>query len=30
VRQAMTGKLAADWPPHLQSLIGTGRIRFAG
>lgn len=27
VRQAITQQLAADWPPYMQSLIDTGRVR---
>jgi hypothetical protein len=30
VRQAITGTLAADWPPYMQQIISTGNIRLAG
>ena len=30
VRQAITGKLAADWPPYLQQIISAGHVRLAG
>jgi hypothetical protein len=30
VRQAIASTLTADWPPYLQRLIDTGRIRLAG
>ena len=30
VRQAITGKLAADWPPYMQQIINAGHIRLAG
>ena len=30
VRQAIASQLTADWPPYLQQLIDTGRIRLAG
>ena len=29
VRQAIASQLTADWPPYMQQLIDTGRIRFA-
>jgi hypothetical protein len=30
VRQAITGKLAAGWPPYMQQIIEAGRISLAG
>jgi len=30
VRQAIASQLTTDWPPYLQQLINTGRIRIAG
>ena len=30
VRQAITGKLAADWPPYMQQIIKVGHGRLAG
>jgi hypothetical protein len=30
VRQAITDKLAADWPPYMQRIISAGRVRLAG
>ena len=30
VRQAIASQLTTDWPPYLQQLINTGRIRLAG
>jgi hypothetical protein len=30
VRQAITGKLAADWPPYMQQIINANRTRLAG
>ena len=30
VRQAITAKLAADWPPYMQRIIESGCIRLAG
>jgi hypothetical protein len=30
VRQAIASQLTADWPPYIQQLINTGRIRLAG
>ena len=30
VRQAIASQLTADWPPYMQQLIDTGRIRLAG
>jgi hypothetical protein len=30
VRQAIASKLTADWPPYMQQMIDTGRIRLAG
>jgi hypothetical protein len=30
VRQAITGKLAADWPPYMQQIINAGSISLAG
>jgi hypothetical protein len=30
VRQAIASKLTTDWPPYMQQLIDTGRIRLAG
>ena len=29
-RQAIARALTADWPPYLQQLVDTGRIRLAG
>jgi len=30
VRQAIASQLTADWPPYMQQMIDTGRIRLAG
>ena len=30
VRQAIASRLTADWPPYMQQMIDTGRIRLAG
>jgi hypothetical protein len=30
IRQAITGKLAADWPPYMQQIINAGHSRLAG
>jgi hypothetical protein len=30
VRQVIARQLTADWPPYLQQLIDTGRVRIAG
>ena len=30
LRQAITGKLAADWPPYMQQIINAGHSRLAG
>jgi hypothetical protein len=30
VRQAITGKLDADWPSYMQQIINTNRTRIAG
>jgi len=30
IRQAITGKLATDWPPYMQQIINTGHISLAG
>jgi len=30
VRQAITGTLAADWPPYMQQIIEAGHISLAG
>lgn len=30
VRQAITGKLADDWPPYMQQIIEAGHISLAG
>jgi hypothetical protein len=30
VRHAITGQLAADWPPYMRQMIDAGRVRPAG
>ena len=30
VRQALATSLTADWPPYIQGMIDTGRLRQAG
>jgi len=30
VRQAITSKLTADWPPYIRRIISTGRLRLVG
>lgn len=30
VRQAIAGRLAADWPPYIRGLLAAGRLRIAG